>query len=392
MVFEKIKISFVLMAIGLFSSVYAENVTQPAQYAYSGPGETKMTAIRTLMDAAAAGKNSEVVYILAGDSTRDSYSAGQEYIYKHHLAQVNIRYVHDAKSGLRASQWVNNKAPSASLKKALANTKGAGENTIMEFSLGINDLNGYGAEKAKQNIIDSISAYLKAKPQAHLFLVVPVSHQTNFQKKWLPFYLEIAKKFDLPLLNQERVLNDAFNDKHDRFYYDNTHPNFFGATRLTKYILDAISGPVALSKFKWKQDFFSGSKNESSAINLAEGKKIIAKSWYWPHNESPTLPGGKAMHHPVFTRLEPIAVNGDSLITISGVKLYRISMMAADNRLIYSFANTLWKKHQQYYVYVPPGIVEIRVTIKSGTLPVIKYMTDGALAELTPEIIYYHKK
>jgi hypothetical protein len=388
--FTKIKKYLFLMTIVIIGSVYAENLPH-TEYLYSGPGATKLTAIRSLMDAAAAGTNSEVVYILSGDSTRDSYNAGQEYIYSKHLAQINVHYVHNAKSGLRAFQWVNNKVPSASLSKALENSKGAGENTIMEFSLGINDLNGYGAEKAQQNVIESISAYLKAKPKAHLFLVVPVSHKTNFQKKWLPFYLEVAKKFDLPLLNQERVLNVAFNDKHDRFYYDNTHPNFFGAMRLTKYILDAVSGPVALSKFKWQQDFFSGSKNESSDVNLAKDKKIIAKSWYWPHNESPTLPGGKAMKHPVFSRIEPFAIKGDSLVEISGVKLYRVSMIDADNHLVYSFANTLWKNHKLHYVYVPQEIVELRITIASGDTPVIKYLTSGALAKLDNKLIYYQQ-
>ena len=121
-------------------------------------------------------------------------------------------------------------------------------------------------------------------------------------------------------------------------------------------------------------------------------KKLIAKSWYWPHNESPTLTGGKAMFHPNFSCLEPTAVNGDALLEISGVKLYRVSMMGPNNQLIYSFANTMWKNHNRYYVYVPKEIVEIRVTIISGKSPVIKYMTSGALAELNSETIYYQKK
>ena len=80
--FDKIKTSIIVAAITLTMSV------QATEYLYSGPGATKLTAIRSLMDAAAAGTNSEVVYILAGDSTRDSYNAGQEYIYKYHLDQV----------------------------------------------------------------------------------------------------------------------------------------------------------------------------------------------------------------------------------------------------------------------------------------------------------------
>jgi len=61
-------------------------------------GESKLDEIKQLMDDAASGKNKEVTYIVSGDSTRDSYVAGQEYIYGTMLKQINVNYVHNAKN------------------------------------------------------------------------------------------------------------------------------------------------------------------------------------------------------------------------------------------------------------------------------------------------------
>ena len=352
----------------------------------------KLDAIRNLMDAAANGTNTNVTYILFGDSTRDSDKAGQEFIYGKHLAQVNVKYVHNARSGLQAYQWIRNTVPAASLQKAIDNTEGEGENTIMEFSLGINDFNAFGEAKTKTNIIESLEAYITAKPKAHIVLIVPVSHNTAFQKKWPVLYTQIAEQFDLPLLNKERVLYSAFNDQYDRYYYDGTHPCFFGAMRLTRYILESISGPVAKSKMSWQNDFFAGSKNEDASVNLAENKTIYTNSWYWPHNKSATIPGGSRQSHPSFRAIEPIAINGNSLIKLSGVTAYGISMIDSSDKLIYTFHPTTWKNHDIVYFYLPAETAKIKVTLSSAGSPAITYLNTGELAALTAKDIYYKKK
>ncbi len=370
-------------------------LSMPQSLSAADEAKNRLQKIKNLMDDAASGKNSNVTYIVSGDSTRDSTVAGQEYIYKTMLAQVNVKYVHNARSGLRAYQWVRNSVPDASLGKAIANTKGNGENTIMEFSLGINDKNAYSRAETKENLLSSIKKYLKAKPKANVFLVVPVTHQTDFQKEWPKLYTEIAEQLKLPLINKERIMYDAFYDQENRFYYDNTHPNYFGALRMTKYILDSISGPVAKSKFKWNKEFFTGSKAESSKKNLAEGKKIKDKSWYWPHNDSPTIKGGSIQSHPFMRTLEPITVNGNSLLKIEGDSLYSASMIDKDGKLVYTFSIPKWKKHKISYIYVPPEIKEIKITLNKAKDNPLKnrlkltYLKDGALASLTEKDIYY---
>ena len=359
---------------------------------------TPLNKIKKLMDAAASGKNMNVTYIVSGDSTRDSYVAGQEYIYKTMLAQINIKYVHNAKSGLRAFQWIRNSVPSASLKKAIVNTESNGENTIMEFSLGINDKNAFSRADTKKNLKESLTKYLQAKPKANVFLVVPVTHQSSFQKEWLRLYAEIAQELKLPLINKERVMFDAFYDTHNRFYYDNTHPNYFGALRLTKYILDTISGSIAKKKFKWNKNFFTGSKGALAGKNIAAGKKIIKKSWYWPHNQSATLKGGSSQVHPFLRTVEPISVQANSLLKISGDSVFRVSMIGENGKLVYTFAVPKWKKHDINYVYIPREIKEIKVTLgkekdnKATNKLVLTYLKNGTLAELTEKNIYYQNK
>ena len=356
--------------------------------------EVRLNKIRKLMDDAASGKNLDITYIVSGDSTRDSDVAGQEYIYNKMLSEVNIKYIHNARSGLRAYQWLRNSVPASSLQKAIDNSADDGENTIMEFSLGINDKNAFSRAGTKTNIMSCITAYLAAKPKANLFLVVPVTHQTSFQEEWLILYKEIADELKLPLINQERIMYDAFYDEYDRFYYDNTHPNYFGALRLTRYILETISGPLAKSKMMWSSELFTGSRKTGDE-NLSAGKKIIKNSWYWPHNESPALKGGSAQQSPVMNRLEPFAVNENSLLKISGVNVYKASMINPEGKLIYTFAASEWKNHGIQYIYVPYGIIEARLTLKSSNddkdTPIIKYFKTGALAEFTASDLYYKK-
>jgi hypothetical protein len=267
----------------------------------------------------------------------------------------------------------------------------------MEFSLGINDKNAFSRAKTKKNLLSCLQKYLKAKPKADVFLVVPVTHQSGFQKEWPKLYSEIALELKLPLINKERVMHKAFYDKDNRFYYDNTHPNYFGALRLIEYILHSISGPVAKNKLRWNKNFFTGSKKALLGINLAAGKKIIEKSWYWPHNKSSALKGGDPQYHPILRRLEPISVNENALIEISGVNLFRISMMDEKGRLVYTFAPSNWKDHGISYIYVPYGIKELRISLepsqadKKNKSPILEYMRSGALSELNQKKIYYQR-
>jgi hypothetical protein len=296
---------------------------------------------------------------------------------------------------LRAYQWVRNSVYDASLQKAIDNTAGTGKNTIMEFSLGINDKNAYSRAGTKTNILDCLNAYLNAKPDAHVFLVVPVTHQTSFQEEWPVLYSEIAQELNLPLINKERVMYDAFYDGDDRFYYDNTHPNYFGALRLIRYILESVSGSIAKNKMQWDEKFFTGSENGGSE-NLATGKSIITNSWYWPHNKSPELPGGSVQYNGVLRRLEPFDVNANSLIRISGVNVHSASMMNSNGKLIYTFSASEWKNHNIQYFYVPCGASEVRITLNAAAdegsgeeLVVVEYLCVGALTELTAKDIYY---
>ena len=365
--------------------------TTGTAWTYTGPAPDKMTAIRALMDSAAMKNNPDVVYIVSGDSTRDSYVAGQEFIYGSHLDQLNIEYVHNARSGLQAYHWVRDTVADACLAKAIDHSTGNGENAIMEFSLGINDVNGWGLLVAKESIIESLTSYMAAKPQAHIILVVPVTTGAASSDDLATMYSEVAVQLDLPLINEERVLNNAYYDTYDRYYYDGTHPNHFGAIRMTKYILDMISGSMAIDNWSWTMDYFTGSTGQSAGVDLADGKAITANTWYWPNNNSPTTDGGELLSHASYSTAAPFSVNENSLIEISGENsLYRVTMMGGSGDLVYSFDETVWKNHSPRYVYVPDGVTELRLTLKGGTTPLeITYLNTGELTELDSDSIYY---
>ena len=196
--------------------------------------------IHSLFIDAASGANTNVTYIVSGDSTRnDSFNFMIDY-YKSQFVKANVRVVNDASSGLDAKDWNANVRSLACLQHAIDNTSGTGENTILEYSFGIND-QGRGASKEEQKAryMYGITNYMSAKPDATVILVVPVAHSSEANNNELKdIYTNIASELNLVVVDALMVTTNVRGNSD--YYQDGTHPNQWGSRRVVNYIMDQI--------------------------------------------------------------------------------------------------------------------------------------------------------
>jgi lysophospholipase L1-like esterase len=211
--------------------------------------------------------------------------------YKKQFSKIGVRVVNDAASGLDAKDWNANKRHAACLKHAISSTPGKGENTILEYSFGIND-QGRKTPRSEQKkrYKDGIIAYLKAKPKATVILAIPVAHGSASKNQELKdIYTEISKELNLMLIDTLAITEPIYGDK--RYYNDGTHPNSWGSRRIVNYIMNQIvpskiSSKITLPKIEKKiarnnNELFKGVENGyySDITNKWGAKANAANSW-----------------------------------------------------------------------------------------------------------------
>ncbi len=333
--------------------------------------EENLKKIKKLVEDAMLKKKSNVVYITAGDSTRDSYHAAQYYWYKNRLAPFNITYHHESQSAIRAEDWASNKFKSSGGKcldnAVTASTGEEGSTTILEYSLGINDTHKKNStpEEWEKHIKFGITEFQRLKPKALIFLVVPVttySEEHNIALKNI--YIKISKELHLPLLNQKSILKNKFDNPNERvkYYSDNIHPNYFGAIRLIDYIIYNITSNESKKYIKWNPLHIN--RNHSTR-NLAEGKSVKKSLW-----QTET---GIRVDSENYRSLDEISVIGNSLLKIKHEgNLYSTVIKDKNNQAIghfdtgkLRFSDKL-KDNEPYkynYLYLPPEASSIGINI-----------------------------
>ncbi len=361
--------------------------------------------IKKLVEDAMLKKKSNVVYITAGDSTRDSYHAAQYYWYKKRLTPFNIAYHHESQSAIRAEDWASNKFKSSGgkcLDNAVAASTGAeGSTTILEYSLGINDAHKKNStqEEWEKHIKFGITEFQRLKPKALILLVVPVttySEENNIALKNI--YIKISKELHLPLLNQKRVLKNKFDnpDKRVQYYSDNIHPNYFGAIRLIDYIIYNITSDESKKYIQWNPLHIN---NNHSTKNLAEGKSVKKSLW-----QTKT---GIRVNSENYRSLDEISVRGNSLVKIKHEgNLHSTVIRDKNNQVIgrfdtgkLRFSDKL-KDDEPYkydYLYLPPEASSIGINIYLKTEenqeyiqtvhPTVEYIVND-LADISRDDIY----
>ncbi len=310
--------------------------------------------VHQLLKDAASGKNKEVVYIVTGDSTRSNAFNFMIQYYKSQFAQIGVKVVNDASSGLDAKDWNANKRRNACLKHAIGATLGQGENTIMEYSLGINDQGRKTTrEEQKKRYKDGIVAYLEAKPKSTVILAIPVAHSSgggNIELKGI--YQELAKELNLPLIDTLSITKMVYGDK--KYYHDGTHPNQWGSRRVVNYIMSQIV-PAEL-----REKIVIPKVEKKVATNDAELFNGIEQGYY---SDSTNRWGTKG-NAPNSWRLKEIKVEPNFILKIkTGGSRNEVFFMNAEGKGIYKRYLGPLRNREYFSVIIPPEGVALRFTV-----------------------------
>ncbi|MEE9336896.1 MAG: SGNH/GDSL hydrolase family protein [Methylococcaceae bacterium] len=193
----------------------------------------------------------EINYIVAGDSTKEGRYEQTKQYYAEILRQLNIQYVDNSVGGLDASEWISGVDSqhgyhiNETVAQAISQTPGLGdnkgENTILEFSLGINDYfrDGNLPEATfLETIKQGLDLYIAACPKTEIILVTPVHFHALHSAKLNNIYAALSAHYGFKLIDVEAVTKPVYHSNN--FYIDYVHPSAGGARRVVNYILNEI--------------------------------------------------------------------------------------------------------------------------------------------------------
>lgn len=183
-------------------------------------------------------KSKEVTsqYVVVGDSTRNSQFNEMPAYYSNICGQLGIDYENQALSGLKMSEYLAG-TRAISIDTTIAAILGTGENTLIEFSMGIND-SGLETTSGLVALIKScIDGILLAKPNTTVVLCQPV-RSAGQRQNLNDAYSQVANERGYPLLPVDEVTIPVHGDS--RYYTDDTHPNKYGSMRVVNYIFNKI--------------------------------------------------------------------------------------------------------------------------------------------------------
>ncbi len=381
--------SIFFLSISLFVYIFG--------LAESASAGTTLTEIRKLMDDATTKTKTNVTYIVVGDSTRDSIAVPHKYWYKKILEQFNINYYHSAASGLRATNWVTG----AYLTNAVAAATGTnGNKTIIEISIGSNDMNAYPPEQVKANVKFCITELQRLLPESLIFLVNPVRAArvsvTPNGDVLKQIYIELSEELSVPMINKDSVLKEKYEDVNQRvkFFYDNVHPNYFGAIRLLDYVMLTITGEKSKKIYHRNPHIYADIS--AAPANLAEGVNVVTGVW---NTTSGTLNTYPYLHE--YRALEEIPVIGNILLKVehSG-NSDSVCVKDAVGNPMERFGISRLRDPQDlnntqfHYLYLPPDAATVGINISSHgsdwdtnhTPIVVSYITNGVILMHNSEI------
>lgn len=210
--------------------------------------DKKFSVIHKTLRQAANGINSNVKYIVVGDSTRNNTFNEMIAYYTTQLAKINVTVLNNAESGQSGYDWAYN-IDQTTLAQCLALIGTNESNCIVEFSHGINDYkNGATQAQVKAWLSYGITQLLTAKPNVIIVLCTPIiTSGTERNGVLKTIYQELAAEFNLPLIDCTIPTTYGVIQGNTNYYQDGTHPNKFGSQRVVNYILNAIVPTELLS-------------------------------------------------------------------------------------------------------------------------------------------------
>ncbi len=323
--------------------------------------EKILQRIQTMFLSAATGVNTDISYYVVGDSTRDnSYSRMMDYYYPYMLGKVGVNLFDWARSGHSAQEWHTN-ASEPSVDDFLLSIAGNEANTIVEFSMGLNDFSdavGTDAE-IKAIVGQDIRACLDVFVQNNLtfFLVTPVWTLTNTSRNEVltELYRELALEYRVPLIdvhNPLRIVYDHVNGVVDesKFYHDGTHQWPSGSMRIVNTIFGVLLPPILYNQMSLDNDYLYVPETASP---------VFINGSFWRTSD------GAVSNNSDWTRLEEISVIEGSTLTLDNPNGTRDSGVFVDGGgSVVSVADfTLNSATGNFELLVPTGAVGLRLNV-----------------------------
>lgn len=219
----------------------------------------------------------KINYIVTGDSLRAGSTVTQMYpYYREQFSKIGVEVLLNAEASMTSNEWMTDGASSSIAKftYAVENCLGInGRDTILEYSLGVNDWSGFSTSKivkVKDALKLSLQKFLDARPEVKIILVVPsVSGTIQRADDLLESYKQLAEEMDLLLIDGHAATVHAWPriGTTNCLYADATHINDYGARRLVNYILNDIIPPSILWSFPIIE--LPGIETETALVNQA---------------------------------------------------------------------------------------------------------------------------
>lgn len=307
----------------------------------------------------------DVVYAVVSDSTRSIDSSEWELLYPKYINQTGVTYFNNADPSQTVFDWMNNTDQNTMQQLIDASLGAEGEDTIVEFSMGLNDYTLYGNKAdAKTSIKNGIVAYLTAKPKAKLFLVSPNWADNEGRRIALQeIYSELAVELDLLLLDGH-IPTESLNLSAD-YYLDGTHPNPMGASRFLYWILNQIVPTDVIKNItieEYTKPVTTAPLNSSIILNgLYDGSGVFFSNANYRCLELISLPE------------EPRRID----VSHGGNRSDVFFFDENDNLIAKKFISS-----SSGYVYPPLGSKTMAVNISSDG-------TSWDALSITPKVIYY---
>ena len=237
--FLKLKETSIFVDKGIYVGMHY-NGSAPDLGPFESGTVTPSDKIKMLFLDAANDVNNNVQYMVTGNSTRDNVYNDMINYYTEQFAKINVELIDNACSGQSCKNWISGGGNyDTYLSDAISATYGDGENTIMEFSFGLNDWDIPTVPQLKARFGQAIGLYLDAKPKATVLLVTAVrTNNLSYVNKLRTAYQELSDSLGLPLVDVRTATDGVHGDS--RYYYDGTHPNKWGSRRVVNYITDQI--------------------------------------------------------------------------------------------------------------------------------------------------------